>query len=173
MNLRHLSRYLLVLPLCLLSCSDDESESSQSGKAVTDYEDYYTGGELGTVFNSSSFAYSQPAPAVEKQGLEQAFKFGEYFFDKSWTQNAEPFKGLGPLYCRASCKHCHIGYGHGSRQKSYNANTYGNGIILMITDQQDQVVTSFGWVAMSEAFPPFKGQFDASKVQIDWREFTY
>ena len=40
-------------------------------------DDYYPGGELGSVFNLSSVAYELPAPAIEKQGLSHAFSMGE------------------------------------------------------------------------------------------------
>ena len=59
------------------------------------------------------------APAVEKAGLTDRFKYGEYFFERSYTQTAEPFDGLGPLYIRNSCQACHPGYGHGKRMERY------------------------------------------------------
>ena len=135
-------------------------------------EDYYTGGKLGTVTSISALAYQQPAPAVDEQGLSQAFALGEYYFDNPFTENEKPFNGLGPLYLRSSCRHCHLGYGHGKRQTKYDSNTFGNGYILMITDENDIVVQSFGWVAMGRATEPFKPQFDESKVKIDWKEYT-
>lgn len=135
-------------------------------------EDYYTGGKLGTVTSISALAYQQPAPAVDEQGLSQAFALGEYYFDNPFTENEKPFSGLGPLYLRSSCRHCHLGYGHGKRQTKYDSNTFGNGYILMITDENDIVVQSFGWVAMGRATEPFKPQFDESKVKIDWKEYT-
>lgn len=36
----------------------------------------------------------------------------------------------------------------------------------MITDENDIVVQSFGWVAMGQATAPFKPQFDEKKVDI-------
>ena len=172
MTLRHL---LLLLPLAFAACSDNENLDLDLGdNTIKDMpEDYYTGGELGTVFDQSSLAFKQPAPAVEKGGLGQAFNNGEYFFDKPFTETAKPFGGLGPLYCRKSCRYCHTGYGHGQRQSGkYNSSKYGNGYILMITDENDIVVQSFGWVAAGKATEPFKPQFDESKVQIDWLDYT-
>lgn len=173
----------LALSLACISCSDNNTTSDQTAD-IDDIinvepaekkelpEDYYTGGELGTVNDNSATAYEQPAPAIDKQGLSHAFSMGEYFFEKPFTENEAPFNGLGPLYIRASCKHCHLGYGHGKRQTKYDSNTIGNGYILMITDENDIVVQSFGWVAMGRATEPFKPQFDESKVKIEWPEYT-
>lgn len=180
MIMKNLSAILwaAALSIAFTACSDDETGQISDiieldpPTEITYPEDYYTGGELGTVFDQSAFAFEQPAPAVEQQGLGQAFALGEYFFDKPWTENEKPFSGLGPLYIRSSCKHCHIGYGHGKRQTKYNADEYGNGYILMITDENDIVVQSFGWVAMSRATEPFKPQFDERKVKIDWLSYT-
>lgn len=181
MRHRKIKLGLLALPMMLLAaCSDNNSGATVDdiidiggGLANKDYpEDYYTGGQLGTVFDQSSSAYTQPAPAVDQAGLSQAFALGEYFFDNAFSEKMEPFKGLGPLYIRQSCQQCHLGYGHGKRQTRYRANDYGNGYILMITDENDVVVQSFGWVAMSKATEPFKPQFDEKKVNISWENYT-
>lgn len=63
--------------------------------------------------------------------LELAFKLGEAVFERNFTDNTAPFKGLGPAYLRSSCIDCHPGYGHGKRQTSYPS-TYGNGYLLAI-----------------------------------------
>lgn len=177
-NILHM--LFLSLPLVFAACSDNDGITNDLDK-ITDLgdvpqktypEDYYTGGELGTVIDHTSKAYTLPAPAVDKAGLGLAFAAGEYFFDNAFTEKIEPFKGLGPLYIRSSCKQCHLGYGHGKRQTRYRANDYGNGYILMITDENDIVVQSFGWVAMSKATEPFKPQFDENKVKIKWENYT-
>ena len=72
-------------------------------------EDTYAGGVLGTTFNTSATAYEDPTPATEQAGLTRAFKYGEAFFERTYTQSNEPFKGLGPLYIRSSCIACHPG----------------------------------------------------------------
>ena len=177
-NILHM--LFLSLPLVFAACSDNDGITNDLDK-ITDLgdvpqktypEDYFTGGELGTVIDHTSKAYTLPAPAVDKAGLGLAFAAGEYFFDNAFTEKIEPFKGLGPLYIRSSCKQCHLGYGHGKRQTRYRANDYGNGYILMITDENDIVVQSFGWVAMSKATEPFKPQFDENKVKIKWENYT-
>ncbi len=171
---------LTAAPLLLGACSDSNNSTTgiddiidiKPGIQVEKSEDYYTGGKLGTVTSISSLVFQQPAPAVEEQGLSQAFALGEYYFDNPFTEKEKPFSGLGPLYLRSSCRHCHIGYGHGKRQTKYDSNTFGNGYILMITDENDIVVQSFGWVAMGRSTEPFKPQFDESKVKIDWKDYT-
>lgn len=168
---------LAMTSMALTSCSDngnlgDITDMGNDPSSKEYPEDYYTGGKLGTVYEQTAGAYEQPAPAIDEQGLSAQFNYGEYFFDKPFTQSSKPFAGLGPLYIRASCRHCHLGYGHGKRQTKYDSNTYGNAYILMITDENDIVVQSFGWVAMGRSTEPFKPQFDESKVVIDWPEYT-
>ena len=84
-------------------------------------EETYSGGELGTTFNNTQTAYEDPTPAVINAGLESRFKYGEYFFERTYTQDNEPFDGLGPLYIRSSCIACHPGYGNGKRMNRYRA----------------------------------------------------
>ena len=168
---------LAMASMALASCSDnsnlgDITDMGKDSSSAEYPEDYYTGGKLGTVYEQTAGSYEQPAPAIDEQGLSAQFNYGEYFFDKPFTQSSKPFAGLGPLYIRASCRHCHLGYGHGKRQTKYDSNTYGNAYILMITDENDIVVQSFGWVAMGRSTEPFKPQFDESKVVIDWPEYT-
>lgn len=135
-------------------------------------EETYAGGLLGTVFNSSASAFEQPSPAVEQQGFTTLFKYGEYFFERSMTQNTAPFRGLGPLYCRTSCMACHPGYGHGRRMERYRADDWGNAYLLVVTNEQDQVLSSVSYVPHTKALPPFKPMIDEEKVQINWLPYT-
>ena len=150
MNKSIITTAIIAMPLAFTACSDNNhlDLDIEDNKYSNYPEDYFTGGKLGTVHQISSSSFEQPAPAVDEQGLSQAFNLGEYFFERPFTENEKPFTGLGPLYIRRSCMHCHIGYGHGKRQLKYDSNTIGNGYILMITDENDIVVQSFGWVAM-------------------------
>lgn len=101
------AKTVLFMSLCsisMISCKPDDP------KPIVDpaiAEEIYSGGELGTTFNRSQSAYEDPTPAIEDAGLANKFKFGEYFFECSYTINNEPFKGLGPLYLRTSCIACH------------------------------------------------------------------
>lgn len=76
-------------------------------------------------------SYEDETPATAQQGLMTAFNLGESSFERNFTLNTAPFKGLGPAYLRASCLDCHPGYGHGKRQQYYRAG-FGNGYLLVI-----------------------------------------
>ena len=97
--------YALPLSLILWSCNDDNNEISDPANTVeVADEEWYSGGKLGTVFNTTSFAYEQPTPAIENAGMAQAFKFGEYLFEKDFNENTEgAFCGLGPVMVRRGC----------------------------------------------------------------------
>ena len=83
-------------------------------------DEWYPGGKLGTTDNVTAGCYEDETPVVvDNEKLELAFKLGEAVFERNFTDNTEPFKGLGPAYLRSSCIDCHPGYGHGKRQTSY------------------------------------------------------
>ena len=135
-------------------------------------EETYSGGELGTTFNTSQSAYEDPTPAVEQAGLTTAFKYGEYFFERTYTQNNEPFNGLGPLYIRSSCIACHPGYGHGMRMNRYRADDWGNGYLLVFTDKNDTYLSSYTGMPQTKAVAPFKAPLDETQIQINWLSYT-
>lgn len=82
----------------------------------TDMPDwYYTGGKLGTTTNTSSMTFRQPTPATEDAGLGTLFAQGDQIAEKPFVTNAEGRQhGLGPVYVRSSCQHCHPNYSHGT-----------------------------------------------------------
>ena len=105
----------------ITACSDDEVKTdnpspSPEPSELPDW--YYTGGELGTTFNSASTAFEDPTPVVDADAdMTAAFNRGEQFFEKPYTSNFSGMRhGLGPVYIRTSCQHCHPGYGHGQSQ---------------------------------------------------------
>ena len=99
-----------VLAVCFAACRNDEpTEPERHQPAEGVEEETYAGGVLGTTFNRSASAYEDPTPAVEQAGMVNAFKYGEFFFEHTITQNNPPFNGLGPLYVRSSCESCHPG----------------------------------------------------------------
>lgn len=160
--------------LSVAACSDDDPEGG-STPVVELSEEYYAGGKLGTAFNETSVAYEQPTPAVEQGGFMAAFKRGESLFEDPFvtTSAAEsPQGGLGPLYLRTSCFHCHPNYGHGKRQTSYNSTTIGNGYLLVITDETDTYLSSLTGMPQTRAVEPFKAPVDETKIKIDWLAYT-
>lgn len=159
------------------ACSNDDDSGKGDNKGQETLlfdveEETYAGGKLGTTFNSSATAYEDPTPAAEKAGLSDRFKYGEYFFERTYTQKTEPFNGLGPLYVRSACISCHPGYGHGKRMDRYKADEWGNGYLLVITDENDTYLSSLTGMPQTKAVAPFKAPIDEAKINIQWMNFT-
>lgn len=152
-----------------------EAGSSSDGSKTELSEEWYTGGKLGTTFNTTASAYEQPSQAIVDGSLEESFKAGERLFEKNFvtTPSSEsPMGGLGPLWIRSSCIACHPGYGHGKRQQAYNSNTIGNGYLLVITDETDTYLSSLTGMPQTQAVAPFKAPIDESKIVIKWQSYT-
>ena len=98
MKFRYLS-LLAAAAIALTACHEDPNgkDPDNNGTDPDVNPEIYAGGLLGTTFNSSASAFEDPAPAVEKAGLTDRFKYGEYFFERSYTQTAEPFDGAIPV----------------------------------------------------------------------------
>lgn len=171
------ARFLIYLLLpafipAFSSCSDDEivDEVKTDAERLPDW--FYAGGELGTTLLSTSNAFEQPAPAVERAGLYQSFKNGEALFEKPFMTNQSGVRaGLGPAYVRSSCMHCHPNYGHGTRvpEGSFNTNAIGNGCLLVVFDPSTETYVS--WLAgmpQGHAVAPFKAPVDESKIKVHW-----
>ena len=168
--------------LLLVSCSDDDSISGMGdltpdeevfGKAndVFTADEWYPGGQLGTTTKAS---YSAPAPVVEEtSGMEQDFNVGEGFFEKLYTFEQEPRKGLGPAWVRNSCIACHPSYGHGKRQTEYRANTIGNGYLLVIYHPDNNAyISEVTGMPQTQAMSPFKAPIDENQIMIEWKNVT-
>lgn len=104
--------------------------------------------------------------------MTDKFKYGEYFFERTYTQNTKPFNGLGPLYVRNSCMSCHPGYGHGKRMERYRADDWGNGYLLVVTDHTDTYLSSLTGMPQTKATAPFKAPIDEDKINIEWLDYT-
>ena len=164
-------RILLVacgLALLASGCSPDnfhtkfeggrESDAKYVGQAVGNFsaEEWYPGGLLGTTDNITEGCYQDETPATDQQGLMAAFNLGEAAFERNFTLNTAPFKGLGPAYLRTSCLDCHPGYGHGKRQFYYKAG-FGNGYLLVIYHPADGANSDDGpYVAEVTGMPQTK-----------------
>ena len=136
-------------------------------------EETYAGGLLGTTFNQSASAFEDPTPAVERAGMVNEFKYGEFFFEHTITQNSAPFNGLGPLYVRTSCESCHPGYGHGRRMDRYRAEDWGNGYLLVVYNKNTNAYeTSVAGMPQTGAIAPFKPSIDETQITIDWVDYT-
>lgn len=162
-----------IIAISAILCSCRESlVTPPPQQLMTDDEialETLAGGELGTTMNVSASAYEDPTPAVEIAGMSDEFMYGEYFFERNFTQNTSPFKGLGPVYVRSSCMDCHPGYGYGTRTTKYQANEYGNGYLLVVYDKlTDQYVSSVAGMPQTKATGPFKAPIDEDMIVIDW-----
>jgi len=173
MTMKHTYLYAVaILTGMLASCSDESVPTPDPGEAQELPEEYYAGGRLGTTFNASASAFEDPTPAVENAGLTDRFKYGEYFFERAYNHDNRPFNGLGPLYVRNSCVSCHPGYGHGKRMDRYRAGDWGNGYLLVITDRNDNYLSSLTGMPQTKAVHPFKAPIDEEKIRIKWLPYT-
>ena len=157
-----------------------EPDAKYVGQAVGNFEasEWYPGGELGTTDNVTEGCYEDETPSVLAQGLETEFNLGEAAFERKFTQNTEPFKGLGPAYVRSSCLDCHPGYGHGKWQKEYKAG-FGNGYLLVVYHPADGANSDDGpYVAevtgmpQTKAVAPFLPPIDEDKISLNWVKVT-
>ncbi|MCM1319108.1 MAG: hypothetical protein NC217_01850 [Muribaculaceae bacterium] len=175
-NLFVTSLMLAALAVGITSCSDDKivDEKDKNKTEMPDW--YYAGGELGTTMLATTNVYEQPSPAVEQQGFYQSFKNGEALFEKPFMANQEGVRcGLGPVYIRTSCQHCHPNYGHGTRvpEGSFKTNDIGNGCLLVVYDPAtDAYVTWLAGMPQSHAIAPFKAPLDESKIKVHWVNAT-
>jgi CxxC motif-containing protein (DUF1111 family) len=137
-------------------------------------EEYYSGGLLGTTFNTTASAYEQPTPAVEQNGaMLIAFKYGEAFFEKEFVTNSDGVRGgLGPVMVRSSCIACHPNYGHGKRMNQYKAADYGNGYLLVVTNPDESYVSALTGMPQTMATAPFLPPIDETQISIGWNEHT-
>ena len=191
--MKRLYSYLLMAGMgltVLTGCTDDDIPSQSNaentgdenyvGKAVGNFaaEEWYPGGELGTTLNITAGCYEDEAPAVAQMGLTSAFNSGEYFFERTFTINTKPFRGLGPASVRKSCLDCHPGYGHGKRQLTYRS-TFGNGYLLVVYHPTDGVNSNDGpyisevtGMPQTQATSPFLPPIDEEQIQLTWKKVT-
>lgn len=163
--------------LALASCSDDEKITNTDTPDTPERPDwYYAGGKLGTTELATSNVFEQPTMAVENQGLYQSFKNGEAIFEKPFMTNTEGVRGgLGPVYIRTSCLHCHPNYSHGERvaEGSYDTRDPGNGTLLVVYNPATEgYVPWLAGMPQLYAVAPFKAPVDGSKVKVSYREAT-
>ena len=179
---------VLMAAAALAACRDNgdgpslkrEPDAKYVGQAVGNFEasEWYPGGELGTTDNVTEGCYEDETPSVLAQGLETEFNLGEAAFERKFTQNTEPFKGLGPAYVRSSCLDCHPGYGHGKWQNEYKAG-FGNGYLLVVYHPADGANSDDGpYVAevtgmpQTKAVAPFLPPIDEDKISLNWMKVT-
>lgn len=162
----------------MVACNNDNTDPTPTPEPEIAQlpEWYYTGGELGTTHLATFNALKQPTASVENAGMYQSFKNGEALFEKPFMSNTSGVRsGLGPVYIRTSCIHCHPGYGHGKRIEagSFNTNEIGNGNLLVVYNKDTEAYVP--WLAgmpQSHAVAPFKAPVDESKIMVQWLDYT-
>ena len=163
---------LLVASAVMVACNNPQQEETE-----TDLPDwYYTGGKLGTTFNQTTMTFRQPTPATDNTGLGVLFSQGDNIVEKNFVSSASGRQaGLGPIYVRASCQHCHPNYSHGQSvdEGKYNAKDQGNGTLLVVYNPADNSYVP--WLAgMPQLFgvAPFKAPIDPDKITVTWKTVT-
>lgn len=169
----------LFVASAITACSDNENLHVPSDNPENNEkpEWYYTGGQLGTAYLTTSNALEQPTEPIEaNEEMSQRFKNGEQLFEKMYMNNHSGVrKGLGPAYVRSSCIHCHPGYGHGKRNPAgaFQTTSIGNGCLLVVYNPDtDGYVSWLTGMPQGHATQPFKAPLDESKVIIEWKKYT-
>ena len=169
----------LFVASAITACSDNENQHVPSDNPENNEkpEWYYTGGQLGTAYLTTSNALEQPTEPIEaNEEMSQRFKNGEQLFEKMYMNNHSGVrKGLGPAYVRSSCIHCHPGYGHGKRNPAgaFQTTSIGNGCLLVVYNPDtDGYVSWLTGMPQGHTTQPFKAPLDESKVIIEWKKYT-
>ncbi len=172
--------FAVLLAGSMMGCSDDEVSDATQGSDSEETEVpewYYTGGELGTTFVTTQTAYEQPTPVVDADAaMTDCFNRGEQLFEKPFNSNFSGTRhGLGPVYIRTSCLHCHPGYGHGQSQPEgiFRTSQTGNGYLLVVYDPAtNSYVSWLTGMPQGHAVDPFKAPVDESQITLTWHEYT-
>ena len=170
-NMKKQFLFMAMAAAMLAACNSGGEQPS------TDMPDwYYTGGKLGTTTNTSSMTFRQPTPATEEAGLGTMFAQGDNIAEKDFVTNETGRQhGLGPVYVRASCQHCHPNYSHGTSvpEGVYNAKDQGNGTLLVVINPATQAYVP--WLAgMPQLFgaKPFKAPLNPDMIKVTWLTAT-
>ncbi|KAA6316708.1 hypothetical protein EZS27_033021, partial [termite gut metagenome] len=161
-----------------VACADDNNEPDGPGVKELG-EEWYAGGENGTVFNATSNAYSQSMPAIDANpALYKQFMRGEQIFEKSFVSTeGMGYSGLGPVYIRKSCIACHPSYGGRSKRvDKFDTSDSRNGYLLMIYDPESPTLALasqyFTGMTQTSAVPPFKSPINEAGIKLEWFPYT-
>lgn len=170
---KHLCLFLMVMAVDFLTAglhSQLFATSSVGGTPPGLSEEYFTGGRMGTVFNTTSRCLEFPSPAIAASPkLSQQFADGELIFNADFvTDPSAPFGGLGPLYISTSCMNCHPNYGRGRRVEKYSTQ-FGNGYTAFVHTPDGKIVDGYLFMLQTMAVPPYQPL--AKGVDITWNSF--
>ena len=165
-----LTAVLLALP----SCKDKPEDIIDTPTQLPEW--YYTGGKMGTTPLATMNCFQQPSPATEKAGLTGEFDRGDQSAERSYTTNPTGTRGgLGPVYVRSSCQHCHPNYSHGTTvpEGQYSTSRIGNGTLLVVYNPETEAyVTWLAGMPQLHAVKPFKAPLDEKYIQVNWKTAT-
>ena len=166
--------FLVMTTVALVACKPGGGGGEEPQTDMPEW--YYTGGKLGTTTNLSSMTFRQPTPATENAGLGAKFAQGDQIAEKPFVTNESGRQhGLGPVYVRSSCQHCHPNYSHGTSvpEGKYDAANVGNGTLLVVINPATQAYVP--WLAgMPQLFgaAPFKAPLDPDQITVTWKTAT-
>lgn len=165
---------LIILSYAFISSCNESIEPVIDDDDFELTQEWYTGGENGTVFNTSTSCFEQPSPAVEAMGKSVDFLLGEAFFENpfvfSYQQDGQdvPFGGLGPVYIKESCIACHPGYGRSARTDNF-LDQYNSGYIAFVHDSDGNICD--GYQVMLQCYAESPMVPPAKDVTITWKTF--
>lgn len=163
----------VAISLLLIACEPKPQPIDRSDMELPEW--YYTGGILGTTHLATYNAFEQPTQSIEEAGLYQSFKNGESLFEKPFNSNETGLRsGLGPVYVRTSCIHCHPSYGHGKRVEGghFNTNEIGNGSLLVVYNRDTEgYVPWLAGMPQTHAVAPFKSPLNEELITIEWLSY--
>ncbi|MEI6891127.1 MAG: di-heme oxidoredictase family protein [Pontiella sp.] len=160
-----------VVLLSLVMVSASSATVSVTGIPPGLSEEFFTGGRMGTVFNTTSRCMEMPSPAVlADEELSEMFVEGEAIFDADFvTDRNAPFGGLGPIYVNSSCRNCHPNYGRARRVDRYTQQ-FGNGYTAFVHTPDGKLVDGYVFMLQTKATPPYAPM--AKGVDIEWHEYV-
>ena len=137
---------------------------------------YYTGGKTGTTPLATMNCFQQPTPATERGGLTGEFDRGDQSAERPYTTNPSGTRnGLGPVYVRSSCQHCHPNYSHGTSipEGTYSTSRIGNGTLLVVYNPETEAyVTWLAGMPQLYGVKPFKAPLDENYIHVHWEKAT-
>lgn len=171
----------LLFVVFAVSCEDDDKIDPVQDKKVysKETEEWYPGGENGTLFTANSLSYRQPMSFVGADpDLYKSFMRGERIFEKSFvTEEGMGYSGLGPVYIRKSCIACHPSYGgRGKRVDAYDSNDSRNSYLLMIYDPESPTLALaskyFTGMTQTRSVAPFKAPINEAGIKLTWVSYV-
>ncbi|MDR0836189.1 MAG: hypothetical protein LBN11_06390, partial [Tannerella sp.] len=181
-NLRFYIAPFLFLAL-VVSCEDDDDKTDNPAQDKKVYsketEEWYPGGEKGSLFIANSLSYRQPMSFVNADAdLYKSFMRGERLFEKSFVvEEGMGYSGLGPVYIRKSCIACHPSYGgRGKRVDAYDSNDSRNSYLLMIYDPASPTLALaskyFTGMTQTRSVAPFKAPVNEEGIKLSWLSYV-